>query len=282
MNHWNEIRTAAHVARLGTISAASAVLGVHRVTVTRHVDLLETFFGRKLFLRHARGFTPTEFGLELLRVADTTDEQFDQLMRKSTELSGQLVVTSVEAIAVRLVPVLNAFRETFPNVRTQLLSSDTVIDLKYGQAHIGFRVGQEPNDPDCVVSPFKTLQMTLYASAEYVSRNGIPITERDFNQHVFVGSQSPNPRARFLRWMNANIPKENIGFTSNNISILTSAVLSGAGIGFLPTVVAESNSSLIQVLPPRPEWEVPTWIVTHVDLHRSRKVQAFLDLLKTT
>jgi DNA-binding transcriptional LysR family regulator len=31
---------------------------------------------------------------------------------------------------------------------------------------------------------------------------------------------------------------------------------------------------------PRPEWESPLWIVTHVDLHRTRKVQAFVSLLK--
>ena len=31
---------------------------------------------------------------------------------------------------------------------------------------------------------------------------------------------------------------------------------------------------------PRPEWEAPLWIVTHVDLHRTLKVQSFLAHLK--
>jgi hypothetical protein len=31
---------------------------------------------------------------------------------------------------------------------------------------------------------------------------------------------------------------------------------------------------------PRPEWDASLWIVTHVDLHRTRKVQAFLGELK--
>jgi len=34
------------------------------------------------------------------------------------------------------------------------------------------------------------------------------------------------------------------------------------------------------VMAPRPEWEAPLWIVTHVDLHRTVKVQAFLAHLK--
>jgi hypothetical protein len=37
---------------------------------------------------------------------------------------------------------------------------------------------------------------------------------------------------------------------------------------------------LVQVLPPRPEWEVPLWLVTHVDLHRTAKVQAVVGALK--
>ena len=33
-------------------------------------------------------------------------------------------------------------------------------------------------------------------------------------------------------------------------------------------------------MPPRPEWEAPLWLVTHVDLHRTPKVRAFLAHIK--
>jgi hypothetical protein len=33
-------------------------------------------------------------------------------------------------------------------------------------------------------------------------------------------------------------------------------------------------------MPPRPEWESPLWLVTHVDLHRTTKVQAFVTHIK--
>ena len=38
---WDEIRTAYHVARAGTVSGAAAELGVHHATVIRHIDALE-------------------------------------------------------------------------------------------------------------------------------------------------------------------------------------------------------------------------------------------------
>ena len=40
------------------------------------------------------------------------------------------------------------------------------------------------------------------------------------------------------------------------------------------------DANLVEVMPPRPEWESALRIVTHVDLHRTRKVQAFLAHLK--
>ena len=66
MENWDEIRTAYQVARLGTVSGAAEVLGVHHATVIRHIDALEKRLGAKLFQRHARGYTPTEAGRDLL------------------------------------------------------------------------------------------------------------------------------------------------------------------------------------------------------------------------
>ena len=58
------------------------------------------------------------------------------------------------------------------------------------------------------------------------------------------------------------------------------AVIGGAGIGFLGTREAALHPDLVQVMPPREDWTAPLWLVTHVDLHRTAKVQAFLSHLK--
>ena len=100
---WGEIRTAYQVARLGTVSGAAEVLGVHHATVIRHIDALEKRLGTKLFQRHARGYTPTEAGRDLLSVAQTTEEQFGQLASRikgqGETVTGELVVTAITGIA---------------------------------------------------------------------------------------------------------------------------------------------------------------------------------------
>ena len=62
MENWDEVRTAYQVARIGTVSGAAKVLGVHHATVIRHIDALESRLGAKLFQRHPRGYTATEAG----------------------------------------------------------------------------------------------------------------------------------------------------------------------------------------------------------------------------
>ena len=118
MEHWDEVRTAYQVARIGTVSGAAEVLGVHHATVIRHIDALEGRLGVKLFQRHARGYTPTEAGRDLLQVAQATDDQFAQLAGrirdKGDGVTGELVITSLVALSAVLTPALARFRQVHP------------------------------------------------------------------------------------------------------------------------------------------------------------------------
>ncbi len=43
---------------------------------------------------------------------------------------------------------------------------------------------------------------------------------------------------------------------------------------------AARHPGLVQVMPPQDDWSGALWLVTHVDLHRTNKVQSFLRHLK--
>ena len=43
---------------------------------------------------------------------------------------------------------------------------------------------------------------------------------------------------------------------------------------------ADRCPDIVEICPPRDEWSAPFWLVTHVDLHRTTKVQTFLKFLK--
>lgn len=284
MENWDEIRTAFQVARMGTVSGAAEVLGVHHATVIRHIDALEGQLGVKLFQRHARGYTATEAGQDLLRVAQATDDQFSQLAGRirgrGADVSGELVVTSLVSLSSQIAPLLAAFQRVNPRVMVRYLTGARLFRLEYGEAHVAIRAGVAPDQPDNVVQPLMDLDIGAYASAEYVAAHGIPKTESDYAQHRFVGPDDRDSRAPYYVWMRGTVPETSVSFRCSDDRTAAIAVASGAGIGFLNSATAARNPDLVEVHAPRAEWSAPLWLVTHVDLHRTTKVQALLRFIK--
>lgn len=284
MENWDEVRTAYQVARMGTVSGAADVLGVHHATVIRHIDAIESRLGVKLFQRHARGYTPTEAGLDLLRVAQATDDQFSQLAGRikgqGSGVTGELVVTSLPVLSALLVPVLARFQDEHEAITLRYLTGERLFRLEYGEAHVAIRAGAAPEQPDNVVQPFFAQRMGLFASRDYVDRFGMPDLAAGFPEHWFVGSDDENSRAPFNKWLRDKVPSDQIRFRSTDVTALTEAIRASVGIGFMPVWEAERYPNLVEVEPARDEWSAPLWIVTHVDQHRTPKVQRFLQFLK--
>lgn len=285
MNNWDEIRTAYLVARLGTVSGAAEVLGVHHATVIRHVDALEKRLGTKLFQRHARGYAPTEAGRDLMGVADAAEGQFTQMVSRikglGDHVTGELVITAISGIAQLVAPVLASFQAEHPGVRIRYLSDMRLFRLEQGEAHVAIRAGGAPKEPDYVVQPLADLRMGLYASADYVQKFGRPAGIEDLARHRFIGSDTDDSRAPFYVWLRENVPDANVVFRATEVVSVLPAVRNGIGIGFVRPIEAAVEPALVEIMPPLPEWASHLWAVTHVDLHRTLKVQKFLAHLKT-
>ena len=279
MEHWNELRTALVLARQGTVSAAAEVLGVHRATVNRHIDLLEESFGAPLFQRHARGYTLTETGQQMLDVAARADEMFTDLAGRSRgragKLSGKLIVTALAGFAPLIMPAIRAFHLAHPEIALELVAGRQLARLEHGEAHVALRAGPKPQTPDYVVQLFGTLRYGLFCSCAYVARNGMPAPPR-FGDHLFVGMIGEASPLPYASWMADHVSQDQLALCTGNPTVQSVAIREGLGLGFLPEHEAEGDANLVAVLPSSEQWSAPLWIVTHVDLHRTEKVQEFL------
>lgn len=284
LGNWDEIRTAYEVARMGTVSGAAEALGIHHATVIRHVDALEGRLGVKLFQRHSRGYSPTDAGRELFQVAQGASDSFEQLASRirshSETVSGELIVTAISGLPTLLVPAIASFQELYPRLTIRFLSDMRLFRLNSGEAHVAIRAGARPEEPDFVVQKFVQLPFALYAARSYVERFGLPRSEADLALHRFVGSDDPQARPPFYVWLRAAVPAEVVRFRTSEVAAAEAAVRAGAGIGFIGLHEARDDPTLVEILPPRPDWAIPLWLVTHVDLHRSAKVQAFIAHIK--
>lgn len=284
MNKWTEIKAAYHVARLGTVSAAADVLGVHRATVIRHIDTLEVELGARIFLRNKNGYAPTEVGLDILQVARATEEQFDQLAERtrarSAQISGDLIVTAHERTAPLVLPAIKKFQDENPNTVIKFVASAALFKLEYGEAHVAIRSGPKPEQPDNVVQHYLDLKMGLYAHKSYVARHGVPKSKEEYKDHRFVCWEPSNSNFPLIGWIKHNIPHSSKSLISENQGVTDQALFEGMGIGFHPETYAQKRTDLVEVYSPQPDWFVPLWLVTHADLHRLNKIQGLLRIIK--
>lgn len=275
IDSWDDIRTALMVARLGTVSAAAQALGVHHATVIRRIDALEAGLGARLFQRHPRGYALTEAGQTLLEAAGGADERFAQMATRiaGARIEGEIVLTALPDLSALVVPRLIGLMRAHPGLRLRYLTDPRLYRLDTGEAHVAIRAGERPTEPDYVASLMMTRQSALYGSRDYVATAG---AIEDLRAHRFV---LPGPEGRpapFMQWLGDRLAPENIAMISNDFDARMAAIRAGMGLGWATPLHAEG---LVEVMA-LPEWVSKFWLVTHVDLHRSPKVQAVLKALR--
>lgn len=284
MKYWQEIRTAAHVARLGSIRAAARELEIHRATVLRHVDLLESALGIRLFRRHSRGYSPTDAALELLEVAEATESQIAKIAelhrREDDRLSGQVTVTSTLGAARDVLPAIKRLALDHPELQVLLRVSASFLSLENGEADIALRMGDEPDLPNHVVYPLCDVRFGMFASTEYIHRHGAPKNVSELGRHYFAGPISEAPKAGFLRWLVDHVPADRIVVRSNEVELLDEAVFNGTAIGLLASYAAEARGNLVPVLSPEADWTSHVWLVTHESARKVARIQACLKVLQ--
>jgi DNA-binding transcriptional LysR family regulator len=166
-----------------------------------------------------------------------------------------------------------------PGLRIKLIIEERALKLEYGEAHLAIRAGLKPTDPDNIVKHLLPIQVGMYAHKNYVKEMGTIQSSDDLSRHKYV-LHTNIPIISIQKWIDDNIPMENVSFKSSDHVALEKAVIDGMGIGLFPTFLALENKDLELVMPLIDEWRSDLWIVTHVDLHRTAKVKACSDLIK--
>jgi DNA-binding transcriptional LysR family regulator len=283
MFDWNDLRYLLAIAREGSTLSAAKSLGVSQPTVQRRLAALEERIDRKLVEHHPTGYRLTELGKALFPHAVDVERSVEgfrrQLMSAGEELTGTLRVTCPEGMASRLLaPVIEAFREKYPELRVDLIMTDRRLDLAKGEAEVALRL-HEPGDDSLIARKIADSPWAIFASPLYIKRRGRPPRWEDLNQHAiieFAGELADNHAAR---WLRENAPKATIAIRGNSMLGVLAAVKSGAGLAPLPMLLGTSEEGLEPVLESIPEINSKLYLVMHADLKRTPRVRAFCDFV---
>ncbi|PAQ05338.1 LysR substrate-binding domain-containing protein [Mesorhizobium temperatum] len=129
-------------ARRMSFREAAIELGVTPTAISHQIRLLEGICGQPLFRRRPRPLVLTDVGERLFPVVRNGFDAFATAIASASAGVGQrpLRVTSPNAFASRwLVPRLPKWREEHPEIPLEIIGTDSVLDLRAGNADVAIR-----------------------------------------------------------------------------------------------------------------------------------------------
>lgn len=280
---WNHIRAFLATVEHGSLSAAARALGQTQPTLSRQISILEETLELTLFERGTRVMQLTDAGTELLSHVRTMADSAAQISRVATGQSqaveGTVRITSSDAMAAyALPPCVISLRRLHPGISVELVPSNEVSDLTRRDADIAIRHAR-PEKPDLIAKRLMDLEISLFASKSYLDELGPVEKLEDFSHANFIGYEHPERLVPQISAMGIPVTRDNFGITTTSGSSTYELVRDGAGIAFLPTVVAEGRLGLNRILPDAPTFSMPTWLVTHREIQTSRRIRLTFDHL---
>lgn len=174
----------------GSFSAAGRKLGVPLPTVSRKIAELEAQLNARLLVRSTRKLTLTEAGAAYLASAKQILELVADAERAAggeyETPRGELVVTAPVAFGrLQVLPVIDDFLASFPDIRVRLVLSDRNLHLIDEHIDVAVRVGRLA-DTTMVASQVGLLHRVVCASPAYLAARGTPLTPAELAGHDCV------------------------------------------------------------------------------------------------
>lgn len=280
---WNQARAFLATAEEGSLTAAAGALGQTQPTLSRQVAALEEALGVTLFERVGRSLSLTQSGLELLdhfrAMGDAATRISLTASGQSQAIEGQVRITATHMMATyHLPPVLKELRRRAPGIEIDVVASSDVRDLTRREADISVRHGR-PEQPDLIAKLVHESSAQLYASRDYLDKHGRPQSAEDLSAAEFIGFDDPELLLPVINSLGLSLTRRNFKLSTASGTVFVQLVLQGLGIGILVKKDAELFPDLEPVLPSLTPIPVPTWLVTHRELHTSRRIRLVFDLL---
>ncbi|HEY1712138.1 MAG TPA: LysR family transcriptional regulator [Solirubrobacteraceae bacterium] len=237
------------VARLGSVKAAAAELGVTEPAVSVAVAALRRELGDELFVRAGRGIALTAGGRRLAALASEILGLAEQARRSVQDSPGQprlMQVAVTNVVAEHVGPVIDAFTARDPGLEVAI---DTVAGasmaelLEHRRADIALGPAPPPERAATVASvPFLRCRLIVVAAPGHrlASRSDIPPAELAGERWLLGPPELDPTTGAGLLFARAGLqPAEMVGYTSHAAAVAAAAAGDGVVLTLAHTVIEE-------------------------------------------
>lgn len=272
----------------GSFTKAAAKLNMSTAMVSRYLSELEQWFGTRLMHRTTRVISLTEAGTATLpacrKMLMAVAEAKNLVIEQTKKAKGVLrVATSGSFADAYLVSALVEFQKLHPEIEISLSVGHTISNLVEDRIDLAVRV-TNTLDPTMIAVPLTLCNSVLCAAPEYLEKYGSPTSLEELSEHRCVAHFSGSRKNyRFIKGEDIiEVPVKRY-FESNETNVITRAVLSGAGVGMLPTFYVGKHlksGKLVRILPqfqPEPLGIYAIYLSRH---HQPLSLRLLVEFLK--
>ncbi|WP_371528239.1 LysR family transcriptional regulator [Streptomyces sp. NBC_01283] len=239
------LRTFVTVHRAGSFTRAAALLGLSQPAVTSQIRTLEQQLGRPLFLRQARGVTPTTIGDELAHKAaphlDALVEIAETGLEEDSSVRTLHLAGPPEFTAARALPALTSLTGQDGQgyaLRTSFGNAEEVIEgLSAGHHDLAISTAR-PRGSLLTATPLCDEEHVLVAGPHWAARIGPGLRRKGAsaleNLPVVEVHESLPLVARYWSAVFDTRPAASGAVIVPDLRAVLSCVASGAGLAVLP------------------------------------------------
>jgi len=253
----SEMAAFAHVAELGSFTAAARALGVPKVAVSRAVASLERRLGSRLLTRTTRRVALTPAGSLLQPHCQRLLHEVESVRsRFAAPTGGQRLRVLVDAGYGRMLvtPLVPRFLEHYPAIELQVALTD-VLPTGPGENWDVLICNDAPPQPDLMYIPLGSPPQLLCATPVYLSRHGHPRVPGDLNTHTVLRVLDAQPLA--LRRDNTlQEVRLRPALQVDDPALVHSSTAAGLGIGVLPEFLCRQGLAMGKLERVLPDWSL--------------------------
>ena len=283
MFDWNDLRYLIATARHGSTLKAAGALGVNQTTVARRIKALEDALGIELFHRRQSGYSVTDEGRAVLDLASATEEAAarleEQVAARKRALSGKVRITGTELTArLLLAPAISRLRAAYPDIATEIISTDDRLDLGKGEADIALRAGGADERKDIVRRRLPDSVWAIYMARSLAETLGMPEDEADIARFPVISGEGALHSAGPVALLERRADPARIALRSNSLPGLLAAAEAGLGLAALPAIAVHGSTQLVrcEALGSFPS---PFWLCWHESRRNDPLIRSVADFL---
>ena len=280
-------------AEQGSFTAAAEAAGISPAAVSRAMARLESRLGVRLFVRTTRRLRLTDSGQTyLLRCR----EALDRLQQGEREItgaqhnpSGTLRVSLPTTYGhARILPLLPAFQQRYPEVRFEIHVGNRNVDLVAEGYDLVVRA-RPLADSGLVARPLEQAELVVVAAPAYLAMRGTPQRLEELSRHQCIQFMLPST-GRQVAWPFMENGQETAILTrgdyqcSEDVSAGVRLALAGAGLYQTYRFMVEealAEGRLCEVLADHGGCSRPFSLLYARDRLHTQALQLFIDYLLT-